>query len=159
MILGLCMESPLGSGQAGIHIQDYFLRARELRLASALESASLEDMAGVGTTGDMTGITMASFTTTTRTSPTAGYSSIAIRSIAPADFTVAPPQEDSGTPSMGSRHRTRRLEPIPAPSAVLITEEWREVFPLAGGRALAEALVVVSTEVEVFTAVVTANSV
>jgi hypothetical protein len=60
-------------------------------------------------------------------------------------------------------HHTARLVGIPVPSVVLIMEESREVFPLAGSPALAEA----SMEVEVFTeegavteeAAVTGNSV
>src|SRR5258707_2861498 len=85
MTLGSCMESLSGSGRAGIRIRDFTLPVRELRLASALESASLGGMAGVGTTGDTTGITTELFTTTTPTSLTAEFSSIATMSIAAAD--------------------------------------------------------------------------
>src|SRR5712692_3651281 len=86
MTHGSCMEIPLGSGRGGIRIQDCFLQVRELRLVSALESASSEGMAGAGTTGVMIGIITAFLSTTTATYPTAEFSSIATTSIAPADF-------------------------------------------------------------------------
>src|ERR1700674_943992 len=156
MTLGWCMESPSGSGQAGIRIQDSFLVVRELPLASALESASLVGLAGGGTTGDMIGITTASFTTTIPTYPTAEFSSITTPSIALADFmveedfTAAPLPAVSTAPhrNMDSRHPMPRLAPIPAHSAASIMEESREASPLAGSRASAE----VSTEVEAFMA-------
>jgi len=50
------MERPLESGQDGIRIRDYTLGYRELHLGSALESASLADLAGAGDTGDTTGM-------------------------------------------------------------------------------------------------------
>src|SRR5258708_34909803 len=84
MIPGLRMENRSGFGQVGIRIQDCFLTARELRLASALESAFLADLAGAGTIGDRTGITTISFITTTLTDPTAESSPITTPSIASA---------------------------------------------------------------------------
>src|SRR5260370_12297489 len=89
MTHGSCMEIPLGSGRGGIRIQDCFLQVRELRLVSALESASLEGMAGPGTTGVMIGIITAFFSTTTATCPTAEFSSIATTSIALSGFMAA----------------------------------------------------------------------
>src|SRR3984893_18921825 len=80
------MDSPLGSGRAGIRIGDSFLPVRELCVGGALESASMAGLVGDGTTGDLTGITTVSFTTTTHTSPTAEFSSTATTSITPADF-------------------------------------------------------------------------
>src|SRR5207245_5298534 len=71
------MESLSGSGQAGIGIRDCTLQVRVLRLVSALASASLAGLAGVGTTGDLIGITTVSFSIIMAKSPTAGYSSIA----------------------------------------------------------------------------------
>src|SRR5712664_3162659 len=117
MIHGSCMESLSGSGRAGIRILDFTLPVRELRLASALESAFLGGMAGVGTTGDTIGITTELFTTTTPISPTAEFSSIATTSIAaadsmdlagftePADF-MAEEREDSLVVSMDLRRHT-----------------------------------------------------
>jgi hypothetical protein len=110
-----------------------------------LESASLEDMAGDGTTGDLIGITTMSVSTTTTTSPTAEFSPIATISITAADFMVAALQADevSARRSMASRHHTPSQVHIPAHSAALIMEELPEAFPHAGSRASVEA-----TEVE-----------
>src|SRR5207244_11270389 len=76
------MESLSGSGHAGICIRDCTLQVRVLRLVSALASASLAGLAGVGTTGDLIGITTVSFSIITATSPTAVSSSIATTLIA-----------------------------------------------------------------------------
>src|ERR1700680_4575012 len=133
------MERPSGSGLGGIRILGCSLADRELRLASALESASLVGLAGAGITGDLIGIITMSFTTTTPTSLTAEFSSIATTSIAPTDFTAAE-REDSPVASMDSRHPMPRLVRIPAHSAGSIMEESREVSRLAGNRALAEAM-------------------
>src|SRR5438132_4997780 len=76
------MESLSGFGQAGIGIRDCTLQVRVLRLVSALASASLAGLAGVGTTGDLIGITTVSFSIITATSPTAESSSIATTLIA-----------------------------------------------------------------------------
>src|SRR5580700_4156368 len=160
------MERPSGSGPGGIRTQGCSLVVLGLRLASALESASLVGLAGAGITGDLIGIITMSFTTTTPTSLTAEFSSIATTSIAPADFMeatdfTAAEREDSPVASMDSRHPMPRLVRIPAHSAGSIMEESREVSRLAGNRALAAAM-----EAEVFTeeaaateAAVTGNSV
>src|SRR3989442_6643399 len=76
------MESLSGSGQAGIGIRDCTLQVRVLRLVSALASASLAGLAGVGTTGGLIGITTVSFSIITATSPAAESSSIATTLIA-----------------------------------------------------------------------------
>src|SRR6267143_150431 len=86
MTLGLCMESLSGPGRAGTPIRDSFLLVLESRLGWALESDSMAGLAGDGTTGDQTGITTMSFTTTTRTSLTAEFSSTVTTSIAREDF-------------------------------------------------------------------------
>jgi hypothetical protein len=156
------MESPLGSGRAGIRIQDFFLPVRELRLGWASESASMAGMVGDGTTGDLTGITTVSFTTTTHTSPTAEFSSTATTSITPADFeegmdftaevdftAVLRAAVVSPHRSMDSRHCTPSPATTRARSADLIMEEQQEGSPLADRRALLE----VSTEAEDFTVV------
>jgi hypothetical protein len=164
------MESLSGFGQAGIRILDCFLPVRELGLGWALESASMADLAGDGITGDLTGTTTMSFTTTTHTYLTAEFSSIATTSITPADFmagdfTVArrPADEVSARRSMDSRHHTPSRARIPAHLAALITEEQQEASPLAGNRASVEVSmeVEVSTEAEAVTeeVVVTGNSV
>src|SRR6266853_323609 len=88
MTHGSCMGSPSGFGPVGIRIQDCSLTALELRLVSALESAFLADLAGVGTIGDLTGITTMSFTTTTLTYPTAESSPITTPSIASARMAI-----------------------------------------------------------------------
>ena len=54
---GSCMESPSGLARLVFVSGTVPWRVRELRLASALESASLAGLAGDGTTGDLTGIT------------------------------------------------------------------------------------------------------
>src|SRR5216684_195704 len=163
MTHGSCMEIPLGSGRGGIRILDCFLQVRELRLVSALESASLEGMAGAGTTGVMIGIITAFFSTTTATYPTAEFSSIATTSIAPADFMAVdftaaalPAGEVSARRSMGSRHHTPSQVRIPVHSAALIMEESREAFPHGGSRASVEVFTVAAV---VTLAVVTGNSV
>src|ERR1700724_248393 len=86
MTRGWFTELPSGSGRVGIRIQDCTLAARELRLAWVLGSAFSEGMAGAGTTGERTGITITSFSTTIPISPTAEFSSIVTTSIAAADF-------------------------------------------------------------------------
>jgi hypothetical protein len=91
-----------------------------------LESASLAGLDGVGDTGDLIGITTASFSTTMATYPTAEFSLIAITSTLPeADSIVAVGfMEETFTAasrSMDSPHRMPSLAPIPVPSAVLIT--------------------------------------
>src|SRR6266404_871787 len=88
MTHGSCMGSPSGFGRDGIRIQDCSLTAPELRLASALESAFLADLAGVGTIGDLTGITTMSFITTTLMFPTAESSPITTPSIASARTSI-----------------------------------------------------------------------
>jgi hypothetical protein len=140
------MENQSGCGRAGIHTQDYSLPVRELLLASALESVSLVDLAGVGTTGATIGITTASFTTTTPTYLTAGCSSIATTSIAPVDFMVVafPAAEASRHLGTALRRHMPRPALIPEPSAVSIMEEWPEDSRLAGSRVLAEAFMEVA---------------
>src|SRR3984893_12258213 len=155
MILGSSMENPSGSGRAGIRIRVCSLRDRESRLASASESGSLEDMAGVGTTGDTIGITTESFTTTTPTYPTAESLSTVTTSITSVDFMAQTDFTAAALVStalqhrnMDSRHRMPSPGPTLARSAALIMEEPSEAFPHAGSRASAEASmeVVVSTE-------------
>src|SRR5260370_28091162 len=90
MILGSRMERPSWFGQAGIRIQDCSFPVRELRLAWALESASMADFAGGGTIGDLTGITGRGFTNTTPTFPTAEPLSIVTTSIVKAGTSIMP---------------------------------------------------------------------
>src|SRR5713226_5814208 len=140
MIRGLRLESPSGFGQVGIGIRDCSLRARESRLASALESAILADLAGAGTIGDLTGITTMSFITTTLTFRTAESSLITTRSTASArtaimvvdfmveaDFRAEALAEIRGSTdqlrNMDSRHLMPSPAVIPARSAALIMEE------------------------------------
>src|ERR1700756_313596 len=87
MILGLSMESLSASGPAGTGIPDCTSRGQGSHGAWALESVSLAGLAGDGATGDTTGITTASFSTTTVTNPTAESSTIASTSTTQADFT------------------------------------------------------------------------
>src|ERR1700674_1382457 len=151
MIRGLRMESPSGFGQVGIRILDCSLTALESRLASALEWAILADLAGAGTTGDRTGITTMSFTTTTLTYPTAESSLITTPSIASArtsimeaDFMVeadfraeerAGVRVSMGQPrSMDSCRLMPSLAVIPARSVVSIMEELRGDSLFAGSR-------------------------
>src|ERR1700680_3175826 len=113
MTLGSYMERLSGCGRGGIRIQGCSLVVPGSRLASALESASLAGMVGDGTTGDLTGVTTISFTTTTPTYCTAESSSITTTSIALADFMeqadfMAELREDSPVASMDSRHRMPR---------------------------------------------------
>lgn len=95
----------------------------------------------------MTGTITELFSTMVPTSLTAGFSSIATASIAPADFMVAisPAGEVSAGCSMDS------VAPIPAHLAVLIVEESREASRPVGNRALAEDSTVEVSEVEVST--------
>jgi hypothetical protein len=148
------MERPSGSGPGGIRIQGCSLAVRELRLASALELASLAGLAGDGITGDLTGTTTMLFSITTPTSLTAEFSLIATTSIAPADFMeptdfTAEGQEDSPAASMDLPHPMPRLVRTPAHSAALIMEESQEASPLAGSRALVEASMGVEASTEV----------
>src|SRR5260370_40893090 len=76
MILGSRMERPSWFGQAGIRIQDCSFPVRELRLAWALESASIAELVWGGPIGGFTGLTGRGFKTTTPTFPTAESLSI-----------------------------------------------------------------------------------
>src|SRR5260370_39895339 len=142
MIRGSCMESPSGSGRDGIRIRDFTLPVRELRLASALESVSLVVLAGAGTTGATTGITMTFVSTTTTTNPTAECSSIVVTSITRVHFTgpAALMAEGEHSPA-GSMdlHHTASPAGTPARLAALILQELREASPLADDRVLSEA--------------------
>ncbi len=154
MTLGWCTERPSGCGRAGIRIQDYFLRGRESRSASALALASLAGSAGAGTTGDLTGITTTFVSTTTTSSPTAEFSLTAAADFMAADFTVA------ALVSMAQQGHSMDSRPpvlIPAHLAALIMVGLREASPHEGSRASVE----VSTEAEASTvvAVVTAAEV
>src|SRR5260370_13108364 len=82
------MERLSGFGRAGIRIKDCSLRARESRLALALESAILAGSAGAGTIGDPTGATILLFTTITPTFPTAESSPITTPSITHAGTSI-----------------------------------------------------------------------
>ena len=92
-------------------------------------------MVGDGTTGDLTGITTVSFTTTTRTSLTVESSSTETTSITPVDFEeeadfagevdfTAALRAAGVSPhrSMGSRRHMPRLVTTPARSVDLIME-------------------------------------
>src|SRR5579863_8751508 len=87
MTPGSCTEGLSGFGRAGIPIRDFTFEFRELRLAWALESASLADLVGAGDTGVTIGTITGSCSTTAPTSPTAEFLSISIPSIAPVGFT------------------------------------------------------------------------
>src|SRR5258708_28276435 len=104
------MESRLRSGQAGTGIRDCTLPGQAWHGVSALESASLAGSVGVGTPGDLIGITTISFFITKAIYPPAEGSSIAITSMLPeGDSLVAaafmgglsigrPPRPDSPHP-------------------------------------------------------------
>src|SRR3984957_16214175 len=133
MTRGSFMEGPSESGRDGIRILDSTLAARESRLASALGSASLADLAGGGDTGDTTGVVMEFSSTPTATFPTAEFSPIATASIAPVGFTapvvfMAETPEASAVASMDSLRHMASLVPTQAHSADLIMEELREDF-------------------------------
>jgi hypothetical protein len=101
----------------------------------------------------MTGITTASFTTTTPTFPTAASSSIATTSTTPVDFTepadfMAKDEDSPAEASMGLHRHTASLAPTQAHSAALIMEESLEASPLAASRALAEASMAVEVSTE-----------
>src|SRR5258708_37335119 len=139
------MESSLRSGQAGNGIRDCNLPGQAWHGVSALESASLAGSVGVGTTGDLIGITTISFWITTAMYPTAECSSIAITSMLPeVDSVVA--AASMGEISMArprstdSPHRMPRLVLAPALSVALIMAARREVSQLVGSRASAEAV-------------------
>ena len=162
------MEGPSESGRAGIPIPDSTLEARELRLAWALGSASLADLAGAGDTGDTIGITTTFVLIATPMYPTAEFSPIATTSIAPEDFMeagdfteavgfIAPEVFMAETPEASAaantdlRRHMASLVPTQAHSAALIMEELREDFLLGGSLASAVAPmeeVEVSTEAE-----------
>ena len=153
MIPGLFMANRLESGQAGIRIQDCFLPALVLGLASDLESAFSAGLAGAGTTGGPIGEATMSVSTTVPSYPTVEFSLIAIASIMVADFMVETrftaethfmegtdfmTQADSMVPVLVS---TVVQALTPGHSAALITAETPEGFPLAGRRASMEGVV------------------
>jgi hypothetical protein len=109
----------------------------------------------------MTGITTASFSTTTVTNPAAEFSTIASTSTAPADFT-AEQGEDLRVANMDS-HRMAKPETTLVPSVVLITEEPPTAFPRAGSRASVgvstEAGASMEVEASTGAAAVTGNSI
>jgi hypothetical protein len=157
------MEGPSESGRDGIRILGSTLASRELRLASALESVSLADLAGAGDTGDTTGVAMEFSSTTTATFPTAEFLPIAAEDfMEAADSTeaedsteaavfMAEMPEASAAANMDLRRHMASLAPIQAHSAALIMEVLREDFLLVGSLASAVASmeeVEVSTEAE-----------
>ena len=154
-------------------IQGCILPDRELRLAWALESASLAALAGAGTTGDMTGITTVSSTTTTPTSPTAESLLITTPLTTPAGTSITVEDSkarvrlairrsmdqhsstDSQRRNMDPWRRMSSLVVIPARSAALITGVSLEDSRLVGSRASVEVsteeAVSMVAEVEAFT--------
>ena len=100
---------------------------QESRLASALESASLAGLVGDGTTGDLTGITTMSSSTTTDSYPTAEFS-----------LTAATSQEVDSIVAAAFMGETFTARLIPAHSAALITVELREASPHEGSPASVE---------------------
>ncbi len=172
MILGSCMDRLSWLGRAGIRTPGSTFRDQVWFLALASSRLCLAALVGDGITGDLTGTTAISFTTTTATFPTAESSPIATTSIAdaqasimPAGFVVEADFRAEARAGVGVsvelpsrmdlwRH-TPSLVPIPAHSAASTMEEPPEDFRLAGDRASAE----VSTEAGDFTeAEVTGNS-
>jgi len=107
----LVYGQPIGVWPGWYWYPGLFFDGPGIRLGSALGSASLAALAGGGDTGDMTGTTMGSFSTTGPTSPTAEFSSIATASIAPVDFTAALPVGEAS------------VAPTPVHSAALIMAE------------------------------------
>ena len=105
------------------------------RSVLALESDSSAALAGAGITGDLTGKTIESSTTTTPTSRTAELSLIATTSVmglwrmAPADFMPAHLREASPAARMGLQHRTTREVRIPERSVDSIMEASQEETP------------------------------
>src|SRR5271156_5120504 len=119
------MEGPSESGRAGPGIRDCTSRGRGSDGALALVWASSAVADGGGDTGDTIGITTGSCLTTAPTSPTAGFSSIAIISIAPVDsMAVALPAAEALRPrNAASRRHTPRPALIPELLAGSIMEE------------------------------------
>src|SRR5260370_24947757 len=110
------MESRLRSGQAGTGIRDCTLAGQAWHGVSALESASLAGSVGVGTTGDLIGITTISFLITTAMYPTSECSSIAITSMLPeVDSVVA--AASMGEVSQARSRTTHLPPPMPPPVA------------------------------------------
>src|SRR6266851_3237420 len=161
MILGSCMDRLSWPGRAGIRTPGSTFRDQVWFLALASSRLCLAALVGDGITGDLTGSTAISFTTTTATFPTAESSPIATTSIAdaqasimPAGFVVEADFRAEARAGVGvsvelpSRmdlwRRTPSLVPIPAHSAASTMEEPPEDFRLAGDRASAED----STEAE-----------
>src|ERR1017187_140118 len=144
----LVYGEPIGIWRGWYWYPGLFFDVPELRLVSALESASLAGLAGAGDTGDTTGIITGSLSTTAPTSPTAEFSSIAIISIAPVDFMVVALRGAEASP-----HRATASRPAPtqAHSAASIMEESQEASLPAGSRASVEAFMVEVSEAEVFT--------
>src|SRR6266446_2875959 len=149
------MESLSGCGQVGIGIRGCTLPDRELRLAWALESASLAVLDGAGTTGDMIGITTISVSAATATYPTAESSpittpSIMRTSIMAEDSRAAvlveirgsmdqPLNMDLQLRNMDLPRRMWSLVVIPARSEALVMEGSLGGSRLAGSRASAAA--------------------
>ena len=135
----------LRCGQAGIGIPVCTLRVPELDLVSASALAFLVALAGVGTIGDPIGTIMASFLTTTATSPTAEFSLIAITlMLAEAGSIMGFMGKDftEVRQSMDSRRPTARLACTPALSVASIMEASPEGFRLAASRASGAAFMV-----------------
>src|SRR5271169_5199842 len=139
------MESPSGSGPAGIGIPGCTSRGQGSHGILALELAFSAGLAGAGDTGDTIGTTTGSCSTTAPTSPTAEISSIATISIAPEDSMamILPAAEVLRHRGMASRRHMPRPALIPEHLAGSIMEELQEASPPADSRALAEASTVV----------------
>src|SRR3954463_4566650 len=165
-IPGWFMERRSASGRTGTGTRGSTLPGQASDGASASESASLVDLAGAGTTGDLIGITTISFSTIMGSYRTAESSRTANTSMPDEADSIAAAgfMEEISTAarrSMDLLRPTRNPAPAPVPSEVLITEARLEDSLPADSPASAAALMAGAAsmaEVVVMVVVVTGDS-
>src|SRR5258708_10094126 len=143
------MERRSASGQTGTGTRGSTLLGQASDGASASESASLVDLVGVGTTGDLIGITTMSFSTIMGSYRTAESSRTANTSMPEEADSIAAldSMEENFTAARCSMDLLRpmpNLAPAPVPSEVLIMEARLEDSPPADSTASAAALMAVA---------------
>src|SRR5258708_14739318 len=152
-IPGSFMERRSASGQTGTGTRGCTSMAQASCGASVLESATLVDLAGAGTTGDLIGITTMSFSTIMGSYRTAESSRTANTSMPDEADSIAAldSMEKNFTAARRSMDLLRPMPspaPAPVPSEGLITEARLEDSPPADSPASAAALVVAASMAE-----------
>ena len=127
------MEVPSDHGLAGTPIPESGMAVLIFRLDSASESVSMADLGGVGTIGDLIGITTMPFITTTGTTrgaPPSTTGTVTTEEEAPAAVSTIAPAQRPGP----STETARRLEVTLNPTRRVAQNRARSVATTAGAR-------------------------